>query len=349
MAGRYKGRRGSIGVLIPVLIVLCVIAGAVLFILGDSMIFTKEGVIFSSEEEPVELPQIDPEIIIEEEEKKEPEPVSPKAGLTAAVIIPQKAIADEGFVSAALARPGINTVIFEVKAEDGYLAFSEKSRLAAAAGVSASDEALKKAISEARAKGYSVSLLMSCFKDNEAARKSQSFAVSTQNKIIWLDGENVRWLNPYSEAAQSYLLDVIKTLSAYGADELILSNISFPAVGRTELVFYGEGLPSKEDTLSSFIGKAEEAAGDMMLSAVYENYKDGYREKSGEKIENYLGFDAVYVKNNAGKYTNAFSAVSSSLSEKACPIIGEGETTAEGDYARSLAFTPPPEEEKTQE
>ncbi len=319
---RYRGsKRGGVGVLIPVLIVLCVIAAGILYFVNDNMTFTLDGTLLSPDngkpsggdvsanliiESPDETPTVQPEEIspVPEEEPAAPEEVD---GVRA-LFIPIGEVKSEELFAAKLseisADKKINTLVLEVKAEDGTLAFSSNSPLAAAAAVSGDDGTLTRVIQSAKDAGYRVSLYMSCFKDNEAARKSQEESARTKNKIIWLDNGNMRWLSAYSDTAREYLVSSIKKLSSISPDEIILSNVSFPAEGKTELLLYDEKAGTKNDMLKSFIADAKTAAGNVPISAVYENYNDNCIAESGQTPDLFSAFERLYVAGAGTKFRN---------------------------------------------
>ena len=319
---RYRGAKsGGIGVLIPVLIVLCVIAAGILYFVNDNMTFTLDGAFLSQGKDKPTGNDVSANLIIEEPDEtpavqpEEPSP-GPEAGTPAAeepdgvraLFIPIGEVKSEELFAARLGEASadkrINTLILEVKAEDGTLAFSSESPLATAAAVSGDDGALSRVIQSAKDKGYRVSLYMSCFKDNEAARKSQNESARTKNKIIWLDNGNVRWLSAYSDKAREYLVSSIKKLSSLSPDGIILSNISFPAEGKTGLLAYDKSSGTKEEMLKSFIADAKNAAGDVPLSAVYENYNDSCIEESGQTPELFREFEHLYVAGAATRFRN---------------------------------------------
>ena len=325
---RYRGSSGGgIGIIIPVLIVLCIIAAGVLYFVNENIAFTKDGTLFETWGSKEKDEIVDANLVIENSEKEnpldadvssseaeapsEPSVSTPQSGVRARFISIGSVKSAELF-DAALSElspdAGWNTVVLEVKAEDGTLAFASSSPLATNAAVSGDDALLSSAISKAKEKGLRVALYMSCFKDNEAARKNQAFSVRTSNKIIWLDGQNTRWLSAYSDSAQQYIISCIETLKAFSPDEIILSNVSFPAIGKTEILAYETSLGTKRDMIKSFIEDAKEAAGDIKLSAVYENYTAALASQSGQTAEDFSVFDSIYAYHNATKYADGFAA-----------------------------------------
>ncbi len=318
---RYRGGRpGGIGFLIPALIVLCIIAAGALYVINDNMTFTKDGSFFLPEKEKKSAENIETGLVIEKEdpevEVKEPEVTDGKTENTdeKSLFVPIGAVKSTELFAAEIEKArtlGAKKLVLEVKAEDGTLAFSTKTKMGLSTGLAGDSEVLRANVQKAREEGFSVALFVSCFKDNEAAKKNQEYSVRTGNKIIWLDGENVRWLSPYSESAKGYLVDISKELVEFSPDEIVFSNISFPIKGKTEIVVYEDGGVSKKDALSTFMASLKENLSGIKLSAVYENYGDAYIKKSGQTAKIFDdAFDTVYINRDGGKYTDGYDVVS---------------------------------------
>ena len=322
--GRYRGTRKRIGLLIPTLVVLCVLAAVALYVIDNNTTFTREGsFVFDKKEETPE--NVETTLIIDEtdgtsvaEEIKEETPVRiDEALVTKALFLPIGTVKSTELFDAELSSAkslDVNTLVLEVKAEDGSLAFATETKIGKKMGLAGDSEALLSAVSKARAEGYRVAFYMSCFRDNEAARKNAPSAVRTANKVLWIDGENLRWISPYSEDAVAYITELIGEMSAFSPNEIILSNVSFPAIGKPELIAYEDGGVAKDDKLSEFVALARAAAGSIKLSAVYENYKDNALVESGQKKEAFASsFDTVYINEVGGKKTASFAEVSASF------------------------------------
>ncbi|MBR3847766.1 MAG: hypothetical protein IKM21_00565 [Oscillospiraceae bacterium] len=336
--GRYRGARKRIGLLIPVLVVLCILAAVALYIIDNNTTFTRDGsfVITQKEEPPKD---VETTLIIDEpdgtsvaeEIKQEPPTPSDEALTTKSLFIPIGTVKSAELFDAELASAkslDVNTLVFEVKAEDGSLAFATNTKMGTKMGLAGDSAALASAADKARSAGYRVAFYMSCFKDNEAARKNAPNAVRTGNKVLWIDGENTRWISPYSDGATEYLTELIGEIAAFSPDEIILSNVSFPAIGKPELIAYEDGGVSKADKLSQFIASARAAAGEIKLSAVYENYKDKALAESGQKKEAFASsFDAVYINEQGGKRNASFADVSASFENAV--IISKNPTGSE--------------------
>ncbi len=326
---RYRGSKQRVGFLIPSLVALCLIAAGALYVINNNMTFTKEGSFFIPEKE--ETPQdVETNLIIEEPEEEEkieaviPQtPVDNEASGVRALFIPVGSVKSRELFDAELINArniNANMLILEVKAEDGTLAFATKTRIGQSTGLAGDSIALSETVKSAKDAGYRVALYMSCFKDNEAARKNQIYSVRTANKIIWLDGENMRWLSPYSADAEEYLAETVRELSEFGPDEIILSNVSFPTYGKTDIIEYEDGGISKEKKLSEFISKVAQSAGNIPVSAVYENYKGNALSRSGQSTKLFAdSFTTVYINENGGNNTAAFEEVKTQF-KNAVPI-----------------------------
>lgn len=297
------------------------------------MTFTKDGKQFLIGQTEEEQETVDANLIIEEPvetpaEKITPpaEPIASEGSFVKGEFIPIGTVKSPEHFSDALAGvpEGINTLVFEVKAEDGTLAFSSDSPIAANAEVSGENGALESAVAKAKSAGYKVAFLMSCFKDNEAARKNQQYAIRLENKTLWLDWYSVRWLSAYSSGAQEYLVDCIKKLSEFSPDEIILSNVSFPAIGKCNLIGYDKTLGTKQEMLQSFIADAKAAAGEIKLSAVYENYNDAKNPEGGQTPDDFAAFENIYINRDAGEFTLDFNAGKARFEGKNANLIPIG-------------------------
>ncbi len=318
-SGRYRGSRRGGGVIIPVLVVLCLIAAGALYVINNNMTFTREGSFFLPERSQKEPEKVEANLIIDSGEEEIETNVNLNEELpsqsevsekTKAMFVPIGSVKNIELFMAELdsaAQKGIETLVLEVKAEDGALAFSTATKIGQSTLLSGDDGIFTENLKLARDRGYRIAFYLSCFKDNEAARRNQEYSARTENKIIWLDGENVRWLSAYSENARGYVTALMEELRAFSPDEFILSNISFPVYGKTELISYPDGGKGKSEILRGFIEEARSAAGDVPLSAVYENYSGGYLEKSGQKAEDFTVFDKLYISREGGKLSSPIS------------------------------------------
>lgn len=295
----YRGPRGHTGCLIPILTVLCIFAALVLLFLYNNLAFTPEGTVltlpFSGREILIGArePEPEPNLIIEQNTNV-PETPAEQVSETAedtsnrdefetrtekSIFIPLEVLSDKTAFDelySKLDKTRTDTVVLEVKAETGRLAFTSASKLAVKAGAGSADNTnLKNTLTKLIMDGYNVSAMVSCFRDDLAARKSQANAARTKNKVIWLDRGNITWLNPYNEGACDYILELIDEVYALGFKEILLTNVCFPYYGKTNLLYYPdeEEGTDKQTAISGFIsrviGKSKEKQ-DLRVSIKHE-------------------------------------------------------------------------------
>lgn len=198
---RYRGSRsGGIGVLIPVLIVLCVIAAGILYFVNDNMTFTLDGTFLSPDKEKTSGDDVSANLIIESPEDAPPvqpdeSTVEPKdetavpendAGVRA-LFIPIGEVKSEELFAAKLseisADKRINTLVLEVKAEDGTLAFSSDSPLASAAAVSGDDGTLSRVMQSAKEKGIAFFFICRASRTTKRRAKARRKARAPETRL----------------------------------------------------------------------------------------------------------------------------------------------------------------------
>lgn len=342
MARHGKNYRGSgrskIGVAIPVLIVLCIIAGATLYFLSDDESYTKNGDKVVSVENDKKEEQKAPEVtdivieqtggekITEETPKTETPPAEVKAETRSCFVKLSDIKNAENFdreLASAKAQGNINTLVLEVKDESGAFVFAYDHEFLNKKQLDGNDEVLKSAVAKAKEQGFSVAFYLSCFKDNGAAHSNFKNAVIQKGKgWVWRDASDIRWLSIYSETSCEYITGMIEKLVSFSPDEIILANISFPAVGNTGSIDYGETAVSKRDAISAFIDKAKAASGNVELSAVYENYDAKRISASGQDISVFKrGFARLYIERDGGKNTLSFDTARTAVADADYKLI----------------------------
>ncbi|MBQ7119551.1 MAG: hypothetical protein IJO09_04995 [Oscillospiraceae bacterium] len=346
MAKRGKNYRGSdrskIGVAIPVLIILCIIAGTTLYFLSDDETYTKNGdsIIPAEAEKKEDVPSEEVDIVLErkggettaEEQKTGETSATQEKKETCGYFIELASVNDVAALDQELAlakvQTNVNTIVIEAKAESGELAFDYEHEFLKKKQLSGDDELLKSAIAKAKEQGFSVALYVSCFKDNGAAHSNFKNAVIQKGEgWVWRDSSDTRWLSPYSEASCGYITGIIEKLATFAPDEIILANVSFPAVGNTGSIDYGKNSAAKSDVIAGFINKATAAAGTVKLTSFYENYDAKRLPASGQDISVFKrGFKALYVARDGGKNTLSFDTAKTAVADDTYTLIPVAES-----------------------
>lgn len=173
-----------------------------------------------------------------------------------------------------LSSASANAVLLDYKTADGQLFTSADGSTAAEIGaVKEPIAAATQTVARLKANGYKIILRVHCFCDPVAAANLTGAAVMEADGVtVWLD-DSARnngnpWLNPYSETARVYLLQVVREAADFGADMILLDDVSFPTGKNTDRAFFpgeAESLFSRNAILHDFIEQAKAAAGDVPL------------------------------------------------------------------------------------
>lgn len=174
-----------------------------------------------------------------------------KAPLTAAMHFTQDALegADASGVLARLKNAGCTVAVLEFKDVYGstHRGFTP----------------LMKAL---QAQGVKTAAYISCFKDTLHAAETPGLAVQTVNGAAgyWKDNGGSGWLNPFSDAARTLLLNTVRTAAGDGYDYILLDNVCFAADSGSAAAYYpgeSEFTGTRNQLLTGFVNDAVAAAG----------------------------------------------------------------------------------------
>jgi hypothetical protein len=124
---------------------------------------------------------------------------------------------------------GINLVSIDAKDYDGILTYPSKVPLAIEAGVVKHPPIrdLARMIRFVHQRGIRVAVRVSCFEDEAMAKAKPELAVRAK----WGGPYKNGWMDPSNEAAQGYLVDLVKEGMDAGADEIQLDYVRYPVLG----------------------------------------------------------------------------------------------------------------------
>ncbi|WP_294512019.1 putative glycoside hydrolase [uncultured Intestinimonas sp.] len=247
----YRGRSAlstPLKVIAVLLAVVLVLSVAALFFLEPYWVYSADGGrlllpwVQENEEDSAPLPSVSQPLVVL---TPEPEPEE----LLHALLLPQSALTD-GSVQTQLEQAGATAALFDMKADDGALAFVSASPLAVSAGVNAAtgtNEAI--AALNAQQDLYTVARL-SCFRDNTMPRYRNDLALRSSGGN-WLDSDGIRWLSPAYQENQQYITDLCLELAGLGFDEILLDYAAFPLAGNLDAILTGAAY--EPDTLAQTV------------------------------------------------------------------------------------------------
>lgn len=227
-----------------------------------------------------------------------------------AFYLPYSALSDAQTLSntlTAAADAGFNSVVFELKDSAGNLYFHSRTTRAEQVNSFTADamtmdevSALFTAIREA---GLLPIPRLFAFMDNAAAKALPAARVAHQSDStwVWYDANPAKggkaWLNPYSDEAHMYIIELAKELQEAGAAAIMLDGVQFPT--QTSSASFGNSANTsmgRDEILTAFIKKAQTLLGEdcpVMLSCT---------------AESALGSNTLVYGNNPLTFAAAFAA-----------------------------------------
>jgi hypothetical protein len=148
----------------------------------------------------------------------------------------------------------INTLVLDIKATTGRLAYPSSLAVARQSGASAADDAMLANLRRLQAHNVPLVARLSCFKDDLTPRRIHALAVrhTGTGGVNWLDFQMHAWLNPGAEGAQQYLYDVITEVAGLGITDFWLDYVNFPVHGHQDRIRYEFDRP-RQEILAGFL------------------------------------------------------------------------------------------------
>ncbi len=159
-----------------------------------------------------------------------------------------------------------DTAVIEFKTPDGDLCY--ESNLPAAKNAYATKSAygfVKEYIQLLKESSFRVIAVISCFEDNKAATVISDAAITNEKLELFSDSDTQRsWLNPYSQVARDYIIDIIKEINELDVDAYLLTSACFPTSENASVAVYREetAITDRNDVIKQFISSVIEAAGE---------------------------------------------------------------------------------------
>jgi hypothetical protein len=163
----------------------------------------------------------------------------------------------------ALVKSGGNTVVFDVKNEDGIVSY--KSQVPMVKQIGADKEGpiqdLKTRVKQMHDKGIHVAGRIVLFKDPILAKARPELTLKSKSTgKPWLDKGKLQWLDPNHPEVMAYNLAIANELAEIGVDEIQFDYVRFPAESKTSDIAYSfdtEKTP-KHEVITAFMKKAHE-------------------------------------------------------------------------------------------
>ena len=232
----YRGRRSKGKAALAAVLVLVILAAVVVILLQKHIVYDETGTphleVPWQEETVQEEETADLDLVIQTPEKT--------VGEIRAFSMPVGQLTKTGCDSAlATADPACDAVAVTLKDETGTVYFDAAVAVHDSVDVAA-DTGTALAELTSREELHTIAKI-SCFRDSKAANTDvDGMGLMNVGGFIFYDGANSQWLDPAKPAARKYLCDLAVEAAKLGFDEILLTDVSYPADGKLEKISYGE-------------------------------------------------------------------------------------------------------------
>ena len=232
---RGRGRKGKI--FLAILLILIILASVAFIIAREHMTYDADGNLHfqlpwaKQAEEPIQPPET-PDVEIQE---PDPADGTGQVSMIRAVQLGD----DPGEWETQLSAGDYNAFAVTVKASDGTLSYPFETTVP---GRTVSDraEAVRTALPQLLdGEEYSIARL-SCLRDGSIARQNlETMGLKNTGGYVFYDGNNENWLDPAKEATRTYLASLAVECADLGFDEILLTDLIYPTVGKLDKIDYG--------------------------------------------------------------------------------------------------------------
>ena len=240
----YRGRTPKWRIALMALLVVVILAAVAVMALSRFIVYDEEGT------PQMELPWQEEPAVEPAEEISEPpldltieEPVKPRVlrGFCTPVPLTRESWSDSN--DRAKESFDCNAAAVTLKDAAGNVYFNSTTALPGTVQLQEeADAALAEVVAYCQStEGHSIARL-SCFHDPKAANRDvENMGLKNTGGYIFYDGNNSQWLDPAKPAAREYLCGLAKEAAELGFDEILLTDVSYPTVGKLNKIDYGEG------------------------------------------------------------------------------------------------------------
>ena len=149
----------------------------------------------------------------------------------------------------------LNTVVIDVKNDDGYVTYAMSSETVEALGARVKYvKDMPALIERLHEKDIYVIARIVAFRDPHLAEVKPEWSVHRTNGTIYYDNSGLAWVNPYKREVWDYLLEVAECAVADGFDEIQFDYVRFSTEIKSGEVDYGEdsATVSKTEIITEF-------------------------------------------------------------------------------------------------
>ncbi len=166
------------------------------------------------------------------------------------------------------AAAGFNCAVIELKDKDGNLYYATQTQAGLTAAAATADAVSLTVLTEAFATlkeaGIAPIPLLYAFEDTKAPQNLPAAKVTVAGHAdwMWYDGDPQKggrpWLNPYADAAQTYITALAEELQTAGAGAIMLDGVYFPTqTAQSDFTAGGDASLTKGQVLEKFVSRMD--------------------------------------------------------------------------------------------
>jgi hypothetical protein len=156
----------------------------------------------------------------------------------------------------------LNGIVVDVKSDRAWLAWQSDHPLAIETeGYLPQVMPLEDLLAECRRRGIYVVARIVAFKDDLLAEIRPDWAVKREDGTLYVDQENLRWVDPFRQEVRDYNVHLALEMAALGFDEVQFDYIRFPSDGSTKGLVYQQesNFENRTAAMAAFCQQAGEA------------------------------------------------------------------------------------------
>lgn len=194
----------------------------------------------------------------------------------------------DGSAAQQVQQQGGDSVVVDMKNDQGQLGWKSQQSLASAVQSEAQDDQVNEKLKSWNEGDVYTVARMSCFRD-EAIGGQMAYTLQTTSGYRWKDGDEMHWADPSNQQVQDYLIGLMTELAQMGFDEIVLDYCGYPsqADGLLSNIQYGD--QSASQVMDDFLAKAAQALepyGTTLSLAVSQEQVSGQDTSSGLTAQN---------------------------------------------------------------
>ena len=245
----YRGRGPRWKILLAVVLVVVIAVALSVVYLGEHVVYSADGrrqIVLPWQREERDAPpdgeeedpdQPDVSVTVQEPEAQEPREI-------AAGSLPAKALtaADWTAWSGETENKDFNAVAVRLKTSNGTIYFNFTGAVSGAVETELDTASTLSALTSRE--GLHTIASVACLQDFKAANADvEGRGLKNTGGYIFYDGNNNLWLDPAKPSTREYVCDLAKEIAELGFDELLLTDFSYPTVGKINKINYNTDVP----------------------------------------------------------------------------------------------------------